>query len=103
MTKLKDNISAEEHKKFEEEKQRPYRLEITELESDCISIKSPIILSREQYDLIQKVCEISDQRLEQYIKDALITMIDTDLRDSTVFGKQVCDHLLSEWDPIKPK
>jgi hypothetical protein len=100
MTKAK---SEEEHKKAEEEQKRAFRLEIKELDHGCISVKSPIILSKEQYNLIQKVCDITGETIQQYIKDALITTIDTDLSDPTCFGQTVCKVLREEWDPVKPK
>jgi hypothetical protein len=103
MTKAKGMLSAEEHKKIEEEKKRPFRLEVTELEQDCVSVKSPIILSREQYNLIQKICDITGQRLEEYIKDALMQIVQIDLDNPTCFGQTVCQELRRQWDPIKPK
>jgi hypothetical protein len=80
-----------------------FRLEITDVGNDCISIKSPIILSREQYNLIQKICDMTDERLEQYILDALMQSIEIDLNDPTIFGLTVCEVLRKQWDPIKPK
>lgn len=64
---------------------------------------SPIILSRKQYDLIQKICDVTDERLEQYIKDALIQTIQIDLENPSCFGQTVCETLRKQWDPIKPK
>lgn len=80
-----------------------FRLEVTELEHDLVSIKSPIIVSKEQYKLIQKICDLTDERLEQCIKDALMQTIQIDLESPSCFGKTVCDTLKKQWDTIKPK
>lgn len=103
MTKAKGMLSAEEHKKAEEERKRHFRLEIADIGSDCVSIKSPIVISRKQYDFIQKVCDITGERLENYIKDALLQMIQIDLESPSCLGQQVCKVLREEWNPIKPK
>ena len=89
--------------KQSEEHKRAFRLEVTELDHDCVSVKSPIILSREQYDLIQKICDITGERLELYINDALMQTIQIDLENPSCFGQTVCQALLKQWDPIKPK
>ena len=89
--------------KEREEQKRAFRMEITELEHDLVSVKSPIILSREQYNLIEKVCNITDERLEQYIKDALLQAIQIDLDNPSCFGQTVCEVLRKQWDLIKPK
>jgi len=76
-----------------EEHKRAFRLEVIELDQDWISVKSPIILTREQYNLIQKVCDITDERLEEYIKNALMQAIQTDLENPSRFGQTVCEVL----------
>jgi hypothetical protein len=94
---------VEERKKAEEEREKAFRTDIRELDHDCVSVKSPIILSREQYNLIQKICDYTGERLETYIKDALLQMIQIDLETYNCLGKKICDHLLSEWNSVKPK
>ena len=98
MTKLKDNISAEEHKKFQEERQRPFRLEIADVGNDTFSIKSPILLSKEKYQLLQKICDITGEHLREYVKDALLQKVQVDLECPTQMGQAVCKTLLEQWD-----
>jgi hypothetical protein len=94
---------VEERKKSEEQRKQAFRLEIVDLEHDCVSIKSPIILTRKQYDLIQKICDVTGEEIQTYIKDALLQTIQIDLENPSCLGKQICDHLLPEWDSIKPQ
>jgi hypothetical protein len=96
----KSVISAEEHKKFEEERQRPYRLEITDIGNDTFSIKSPILLSKEKYELLQKLCDITGEHLQEYIKNALLTMVKTDLENPSEIGQAVCKTLLEKWNEV---
>ena len=99
MRKLKDNISPEEHKKFEEERQRPFRLEIADVGNDTFSIKSPILLSKEKYELLQKICDITGEHIQEYIKDALLQKVQVDLESPSEFGQAVCKILLEQWNP----
>lgn len=101
MTKLKDNLTAEEHKKFEEERQRPYRLEITDIGNDTFSIKSPILLSKEKYELLQKICDITGEHIQEYIKDAFYMKVQVDLDNPTCFGQMACENLRRQWNPEK--
>ncbi len=99
MTKAKDILSAEEHKKIEEERKRPFKLEIADVGNDCISIKSPIVLPKNQYELLQKICDITGEHIQEYVKDALFMKVQVDLDNPTCFGQQVCKILKEEWDP----
>ena len=103
MTKLKDNISAEEHKKFEEEQKRPFRMEIADVGNDTFSIKSPILLPKKQYELVQKICDIIGEHIQEYIKDAFFMKVQTDLENPSCFGQMVCENLRRQWDLVKPK
>lgn len=76
-----------------------YRMEITDLPENCVSIKSPIVITRQQYNLIQKVCDITGERLETYIKDALLQAIQIDLDNPSCFGQAVCETLRKQWHP----
>jgi hypothetical protein len=96
-------LSAEEHKKAEEERKKHFRLDVVDIGNDCVSIKSPIILSRDQYNLIQKICDITGEQLEGYIKHALMQSVQVDLDNPSCFGQMVCETLRKEWDPIKQK
>lgn len=80
-----------------------FRLEVTDVGNDCISIKSPIIITKHQYELIQKICDITGEHLQEYIKDALMQAIQIDLDNPSCFGQTVCETLRKQWDPIKPK
>ena len=80
-----------------------FRLEVTDVGNDCISIKSPIIITKHQYELIQKICDITGEHLQEYIKDALMQAIQIDLDNPSCFGQQVCETLRKRWDPMKPK
>ena len=101
MTKLKDNLSAEEHKKAEEERKRPFRLEIADVGNDIFSIKSPILLPNNQYELLQKICDITGEHIQEYIKDAFFMKIQVDLDNPTYFGQIVCENLRRQWNPEK--
>lgn len=76
-----------------------YRLEITDLPEECVSIRSPIIITKRQFDLIQKVCDITGEKLESYIKDALLQAIQIDLDNPSCFGQAVCETLRKQWNP----
>jgi hypothetical protein len=93
-------LSAEEHKKFEEERQRPYRLEIIDIGNDTFSIKSPILLSKEKYELLQKLCDITGEHLQEYVKNALLTTVKTDLENPSEIGQAVCKTLLEKWNEV---
>lgn len=101
MTKLKDNISAAEHKRLEEERKRPFKLEITDVGNDTFSIKSPILLQKFQYELLQKICDITGEHIQGYIKDAFFMKVQVDLDNPTCFGQMVCENLRRQWNPEK--
>lgn len=101
MTKLKDNLTAEEHKKAEEERQRPYKLEIADIGNDYISIKSPILIPKFQYELLQKICDITGEHIQEYIKDAFFIKVQMDLENSSCFGQLACENLRRQWNPEK--
>ena len=95
-------MSSEEHKKAEEERKRPYKLEITDVGNDTFSIKSPILLSKERFELLNKICDITGEHLQEYVKEALLQRVQIDLENPSQFGQAVCETLLKEWgDPKK--
>lgn len=77
------------------------RLDISDLPQGCVSIKSPIILTKSRFDLLNKICELTDRPLRNYIEDALFLKVQIDLENSSEFGRTVCKALLKEWDPTK--
>ena len=79
-----------------------FRLDISELPQGVISIKSPILVTKDQYELIQNLCNITE-RLESYIKDAVMKMVETDLQSPTEIGMAVCETLLKKWNAVKPR
>jgi hypothetical protein len=80
-----------------------FRTEVTDIGNDCVSVKIPLIFSIQQYDLIKKVSDLSGERLEQYVYDAVLQTIELDLQNPSCFGQTVCKVLLEQWNPIKPK
>ena len=99
MTKAKHELSAEEHEKAKEERARPFRLEIADVGNETFSIKSPILLSKDRFELLNKICEITDEHLQEYIKEALLTRVQVDLENPTQFGQDICETLLKRWNP----
>jgi len=101
MTKTKGILSAEEHEKFEEERKRPFKLEIADVGNDCISIKAPIILPKHQYELLEKICDITGEHIQAYIKDAFYMKVKVDLDNPSCFGQMVCENFRRQWHPEK--
>lgn len=98
---MKKVMSVEEHKKAEEERQRPFRMEIADVGNETFSIKSPILLSKERFELLNKICEITDENLQEYIKEALLQRVQIDLENPSQFGQDVCKTLLKRWGSPK--
>lgn len=77
-------------------------MEISDLPQDCVSIKSPIILTRERFELLKKICDITGEHLQEYVKEALLQRVQIDLENLSCFGQSVCETLLKQWgDPKK--
>ena len=68
---MKKVMSVEEQAKAEEERTRPFRMEIADVGNVTFSIKSPILLSKDKLDLLKKICGITDDHLERYIKEKI--------------------------------
>lgn len=98
---MKRVMSPEEHEKAEEERQRPFKMEIADVGNDTFSIKSPILLSKERFELLNKICDITGEHLQEYVKDALLQKVQIDLECPSQFGQAVCETLLKQWDPKK--
>lgn len=94
-------LTPEEHAKAEEERARPYRMEITDMGNDTFSVKSPILLHKDRLDLLKKICEITDEYLQHYIEQALLQRVQIDLENPSQFGQEVCKTLLEQWGPTK--
>ena len=41
--------------------------------------------------------------MEQYVYEALLQTIQIDLENPSRFGQTVCEVLLDQWNPVKPK
>ena len=78
-----------------------FRLDVSDLPQDCVSIKSPIILTKSRFELLSKICELTDRPLRNYIEDALFQKVQIDLENPSQFGQAVCETLLKQWDPKK--
>ena len=65
-------LSREEHQKQEEQRKRPMKLEIVDIDNDYVSIKSPIPLHKDRYALLNKICDITGEHIQEYIKDAYL-------------------------------
>ena len=99
---MKKVMSPEEHKKAEADRQRPFRMEITDVGNETFSIKSPILLSKDRFELLNKICDITGEHLQEYVKEALLQKVQIDLENPSCFGQSVCETLLKQWgDPKK--
>ena len=101
MTKVKRVLSAEEHEREEQERAKPFRMEITDVGNDIFSVKCPILISKDRLELLKKICDITGDDLKHYIEEALFQRVQIDLENPSQFGQDVCETLLKQWGPIK--
>jgi hypothetical protein len=94
-------VSDEKRVKAEEERKRHFRLEIANIDNDFVSIKSPILLSKERFQLLEKICEITGEHIQEYVKDALLQKVQVDLENPSQFGQAVCETLLKQWGDVR--
>ncbi len=94
-------MSSEEHTKAEEDRQRPFRMEIADVGNDTFSVKSPILLSKDRLELLKKICNITGEHLQEYVKEALLQKVQTDLENPSCFGQSVCETLLKQWGNVR--
>ena len=83
------------------ENSNAFRLDISKLPQDCISIKSPIILTKKRFELLNKICDITGEPLRNYIEDALLQKVQIDLECPSQFGQAVCETLLKQWGNVR--
>lgn len=83
------------------DKKNAFETDISHLPQGCVSIKSPIILTKSRFELVNKICELTDRPLRNYIEDALFMKVQIDLENPTEFGQDVCKTLLKKWGPTK--
>ena len=48
-----------------------FRLEVSKLPQDCVSIKNPTILTQKRFELLNKICDITGRPLRNYSEDGL--------------------------------
>lgn len=78
-----------------------FRLDISNLPQDCVSVKSPIILTKKRFDLLNKICDITGEQLRNYIEEALLQKVQIDLENPSCFGQSVCETLLKQWGNVR--
>ena len=61
-------------------------MEIADVGNDVFSVKSPIMLSKDRLELLNKICDITGEHLKTYIENALLQKVQVDLENPSAFG-----------------